>query len=71
LDWLAARVRAEIALMFAACPWRDVDAYIQVARPPGAGTILQYGLIYPWVAQIPLFGEDRIEEVRRTNLYWS
>ena len=32
--------------------WRDVDAYLQVTRPPGPETILQYGPLYCWLARI-------------------
>ena len=35
--------------------WRDVDAVVQVAYPPGPGTILQYGPVYPFVARVPLY----------------
>lgn len=35
--------------------WRDVDAYVQVTRPPGFETILQYGPLYCFVARIPLY----------------
>ncbi len=35
--------------------WKDVDAYVQVAHPPGIGTILQYGPLYCFVARIPLY----------------
>jgi len=35
--------------------WRDVDAYLQVTRPPGPETILQYGPLYCWLARIPLY----------------
>jgi hypothetical protein len=35
--------------------WRDVDAHIQVAHPPGPGTILHYGPLYPFIARIPFY----------------
>ena len=35
--------------------WRDVDGYLQVTRPLGAETILQYGPLYCFVARIPLY----------------
>src|SRR5881397_49377 len=35
--------------------WRDVDAYVQLTRPPGFETILQYGPLYSFVARIPLY----------------
>ena len=35
--------------------WKDVDAFVQVAHPPGPGTILQYGPLYCFVARIPLY----------------
>ena len=35
--------------------WRDVDAYVQLTRPPGPETILQYGPLYCWLARIPLY----------------
>ena len=35
--------------------WRDLDAYLQLTRPPGPGTILQYGPLYCFVARIPLY----------------
>lgn len=35
--------------------WRDVDAWVQVLHPPGQGTILAYGPLYPFVARIPLY----------------
>ena len=35
--------------------WRDVDAWVQVSHPPGQGTILVYGPLYPFVARIPLY----------------
>ena len=35
--------------------WRDVDAYIQLTRPPGFETILQYGPTYCFVARIALY----------------
>ena len=35
--------------------WRDVDAWVQVLHPPGQGTILVYGPLYPFVARIPLY----------------
>ena len=35
--------------------WRDVDAYLQLTRPPGAETILQYGPLYCFIARIPLY----------------
>jgi hypothetical protein len=35
--------------------WRDVDAYVQVTRPPGSETILQWGPLYCFVARIPLY----------------
>ena len=43
--------------------WRDVDAYIQVTRPPGPETILQYGPLYCFVARIPLFLGYAIDSV--------
>jgi hypothetical protein len=43
--------------MLSAIPplWRDVDAYLQLTRPPGPNTILQYGPLYCFVARIPLY----------------
>jgi hypothetical protein len=43
--------------MLSAVPplWRDVDAYIQLTRPPGFETILQYGPTYCFVARIALY----------------
>ncbi len=35
--------------------WRGVDAYVQVTKPPGPGTILQWGPLYCFVARIPLY----------------
>ena len=35
--------------------WKDVDAYLQVTRPAGPETILQYGPLYCFVARIPLY----------------
>jgi len=35
--------------------WRDVDAYVQLTRPPGFETILHYGPLYCFVARIPLY----------------
>src|SRR5215211_3126557 len=35
--------------------WRDVDAYVQLTRPPGFETILRYGPLYCFVARIPLY----------------
>jgi hypothetical protein len=43
--------------------WRDIDAYIQVTRPPGPETILQYGPLYCFVARIPLFLGYAIDSV--------
>ena len=44
--------------------WRDVDAYLQVTRPPGAETILQYGPLYCFGARIPLYLGYAIDSVR-------
>jgi hypothetical protein len=44
--------------------WRDVDAYIQVTRPPGPETILQYGPLYCFVARIPLYIGYAIDSLR-------
>jgi hypothetical protein len=44
--------------------WRDVDAYLQVTRPPGAETILQYGPLYCFAARIPLYLGCAIDSVR-------
>ena len=35
--------------------WKDVDAYLQLTRPPGSETILQYGPLYCFIARIPLY----------------
>jgi hypothetical protein len=35
--------------------WRDIDAYLQLTRPPGPETLLQYGPLYCFVARIPLY----------------
>src|ERR1051325_3015720 len=35
--------------------WRGVDAYVQVAHPPGQGTLLQFGPLYSFLARIPLY----------------
>jgi len=35
--------------------WRDVDAYVQLTRPPGFETILHYGPLYCFIARIPLY----------------
>ena len=52
--------------MLAAIPplWRDVDAYLQVTRPPGAETILQYGPLYCFLARIPLYLGYAIDSVK-------
>jgi hypothetical protein len=44
--------------------WRDVDAYLQVTRPPGAETILQYGPLYCFAARIPLYLGYAIDSIR-------
>jgi hypothetical protein len=44
--------------------WKDVDAYVQVAHPPGIGTILQYGPLYCFVARIPLYLGYAIDCIR-------
>ena len=43
--------------MLSAIPplWRDVDAYVQLTRPPGFETILRYGPLYCFLARIPLY----------------
>jgi hypothetical protein len=43
--------------MLSAIPplWRDVDAYVQLTRPPGFETILRYGPLYSFIARIPLY----------------
>jgi hypothetical protein len=43
--------------MLSAIPplWKDVDAYLQLTRPPGSETILQYGPLYCFIARIPLY----------------
>ena len=43
--------------MLSAIPplWRDVDAYVQLKRPPGFETILRYGPLYCFLARIPLY----------------
>src|SRR5437870_3278067 len=52
--------------MLSAIPplWKDVDAYVQVAHPPGIGTILQYGPLYCFVARIPLYLGYAIDCIR-------
>ena len=35
--------------------WKDMDAYLQLTRPPGSETILQYGPLYRFIARIPLY----------------
>ena len=35
--------------------WKDVDAYLQLTRPAGSETILQYGPLYCFIARIPLY----------------
>jgi hypothetical protein len=35
--------------------WKDVDAYLQLTRPPGSETILQYGPLYCFIARVPLY----------------
>ena len=52
--------------MLSAIPplWKDVDAYVQVAHPPGIGTILQYGPLYCLVARIPLYLGYAIDCIR-------
>jgi hypothetical protein len=44
--------------------WRDIDAYIQVTRPPGPETVLQYGPLYCFAARIPLYLGYAIDSVR-------
>src|SRR5690348_11983959 len=44
--------------------WRDVDAYVQVTRPPGPETILQYGPLYCFVARVPLYVGYTIDLLR-------
>jgi hypothetical protein len=44
--------------------WRDVDGYLQVTRPLGAETILQYGPLYCFVARIPLYLGSAIDCLR-------
>jgi hypothetical protein len=44
--------------------WRDVDAYLQVTRPPGRETILQYGPTYCFVARVPLYLGQAIDCLR-------
>jgi hypothetical protein len=44
--------------------WSGVDAYAQVALPPGIGTILQYGPLYCFIARIPLYLGYALHSVR-------
>ncbi|HEY2569770.1 MAG TPA: hypothetical protein VGI25_10650 [Candidatus Udaeobacter sp.] len=44
--------------------WRDIDAYVQVTSAPGAGTLLQWGPLYCFVARIPLYLGYAIDCIR-------
>jgi hypothetical protein len=44
--------------------WKDIDAYTQVTRPPGSGTILHFGPLYCFLARIPLYLGYAIDCIR-------
>lgn len=44
--------------------WRGVDAYVQVAYPPGTGTLLQFGPLYSFAARIPLYVGYAMDSLR-------
>ena len=49
--------------------WKDVDAYNQVTKPPGAGAILHYAPLYCFVARIPFYVGQAIESFRGATTF--